>query len=91
MAKITKRLRSKRSRLSRRARRISRRSRRRASTQRRKQRGGMYATEMGKDRIPVSEGDDTVVIKTIEGVPTSMSAETYSRDYKATGEDVGQI
>jgi hypothetical protein len=55
------------------------------------QRGGMYATTMGTDRIPVSEGANTVVIKTIEGVPTAMSDSTYERDYKATGEDVGQI
>lgn len=57
----------------------------------RRQRGGVYASIIGRDGIPHSEHDDTVVIKTLDGVPTAMSSETYERDYKATGEDVGQI
>ncbi len=51
----------------------------------------MYNSIVGSDGIPRSEHDSTVVVKTIDGVPTAMSAETYERDYKATGEDVGQI
>jgi len=54
-------------------------------------RGGMYSSIVGRDGIPHSEHDPTVVIKTIDGVPTAMSTDTYERDYKATGEDVGQI
>jgi hypothetical protein len=57
----------------------------------RRQRGGMYNSVIGRDGIPHSDHDPTVVIKTIDGVPTAMSADTYERDYKATGEDVGQI
>ncbi len=66
---------------------------RRARQQRshRRQRGGMYSSVVGRDGIPHSEHAPTVVIKTIDGVPTAMSADTYERDYKATGEDVGQI
>ncbi len=66
---------------------------RRARQQRshRRQRGGMYNSIVGRDGIPHSEHDPTVVIKTVEGIPTAMSDETYERDYKATGEDVGQI
>jgi hypothetical protein len=55
------------------------------------QRGGMYSSIIGRDGIPHSEHDPTIVIKTIDGVPTAMSADTYARDYKATGKDEGQI
>ncbi len=61
------------------------------SSRRTTHRGGMYSSIVGRDGIPHSEHDPTVVIKTIDGVPTAMSADTYNRDYKATGEDVGQI
>ena len=74
-----------------RKRKSTRRLRRQSRRRQRRQRGGVYASVVGRDGIPRSEHDDTVVIKTLDGVPTAMSLDTYERDYKATGEDVGQI
>jgi hypothetical protein len=59
--------------------------------QRRKQRGGMAASVMSPEGIPVAlQGANTytTVIKKVGGVPTVMSYDTYAKDYKGRDEDM---
>lgn len=80
-----------RNRKSRRAsKKIPRRRLRRTRAQRRTQRGGMPASVMSPEGIPLAlqgANTDTTVIKRVGGVPTVMSYSTYVRDFKGEPEE----
>lgn len=81
-------------RLLRRSKKTARRLRRSRSQHRRRnartQRGGMPASVMSPEGIPLAlqgANTDTTVIKRVGGVPTVMSYNTYVRNFKGEPED----